>query len=237
MRKRTVSRENKVAFMENNELKHRKNIKLKAVGWLFRTAKVPPRANKSKVPRFFKTGTSNGLSLENLMKEITQVLTEKKRICISWWIKTSSIILQYLDHQNPNSRYILNIFPNYFSCLSIICSIDAFKDEVKPVVTERYNFECWDNTMKRTFFTFWNYRDFEANNKQNKFSIKFYSPGLVSWIDTLMKEVRPLIFKKNKSEYRDLSILIAIWGIFGAKGFYCSDQNQGCFLRMPQKKC
>ena len=80
-------------------------------------------------------------------------------------------------------------------------------EEVGLVVTAKYDFECRDKSV--TPFNFWNYRDFNAKNILNDFSIKSFSPG----VDSLMREIKQVYAEKNECEYRDISLLIALFGL------------------------
>ena len=71
-------------------------------------------------------------------------------------------------------------------------------EEIKPVVTEKYDFENRDESKTiKTPFNFWDYRDFDVKIKLNDFSIKSYSPTLDFWIETLMKRIKILDTEKK----------------------------------------
>ena len=84
-------------------------------------------------------------------------------------------------------------------------------EKIKPVVTEKYDFEYRDKSIIIiTPVTFRDYRDFDAKNT-HEFSIKSYSLRVDVLMETLMKEIKSVGTEKNENEYRDLSILIALF--------------------------
>ena len=53
--------------------------------------------------------------------------------------------------------------------------MEAFMEEIKPAVTEKYAFEYRDKTVKITAFNFWDYRELDTKKKLNEVKIKYYS--------------------------------------------------------------
>ena len=87
--------------------------------------------------------------------------------------------------------------------------------EIKPVVTEKYDFEYRKKSIKTTVFSFRDYRDFDATNNLKNFPIKSSSPGLGFLIKTLLKEIKPVVTQENEYDYRDItkSIFRSFWTI------------------------
>ena len=70
-------------------------------------------------------------------------------------------------------------------------------EEIKPIVTELYEFESRDKSIIIEVFDFLDYRDFDARNKLNEFFIKSCSPRVASLFEKLMKNIKPVVSDKN----------------------------------------
>ena len=87
-------------------------------------------------------------------------------------------------------------------------------------------FECRVKSIM-TAFIFWNLPDFNANKKLNEFLIKPFFSVQISW----MRSWRSMLCRWLSRimyvyDYRDISMLIELFGFFGLCGFWCKDQNQ-----------
>ena len=60
---------------------------------------------------------------------------------MSKWIKVSSIILQFLDRQDSDANTKSNNFPIKSSCTSLNIFIETSMEDIKPVATEKNEFE------------------------------------------------------------------------------------------------
>ena len=73
-------------------------------------------------------------------------------------------------------------------------------EESKPVVTEKYDFKNRGNSIQKSHFILWDYRDFHAKNKMKKIPMKScsLSPNFV--IEIFMKEIKRVVGEKNEFE-------------------------------------
>ena len=70
-------------------------------------------------------------------------------------------------------------------------------EEIKPVVTERYDFEYRDKSILITSFSFWYWLYFDAKNYLIEIPKQFSSLSVAFLIATLMMEIKPVITVKN----------------------------------------
>ena len=88
--------------------------------------------------------------------------------------------------------------------------------EIRRVVTEIKHFECRGESIMIPPFSFWDSRVSDANNILNEFSKerKLFSPSVVSLIQSMMKDIKPVVTEKNKHEHRHVSLPIALSRFF-----------------------
>ena len=101
-----------------------------------------------------------------------------------------------------------------FSCKSITWSIEALMEEMKTLVTKKDDFEYRDESIIIPSFIFWDFTAFDPKNKLNELAFKSLFLSVDFSIGTLLKEIKPIVTEKNEYKNRNISILIAIFGIF-----------------------
>ena len=74
-------------------------------------------------------------------------------------------------------------------------------------------------TREINSINFLDYQALDAKIKLNKLSIKSLYPFIELLGGTVKKEIIPVVTQNYEYEYRDISILIAFFGIFGLPGF------------------
>ena len=67
---------------------------------------------------------------------------------------------------------------------------------------------------------------------KNPLSIEFYSISVNFSIETLTKQVKPVVREKEDFDYHDKSFLSAFFGMFGLSGFLCKEQNPKHFKQL-----
>ena len=60
------------------------------------------------------------------------------------------------------------------SCPSIIFSIEALVEGIKPIVTEKCSFEYRDESLIMTPFNNWDLWNFDAKNKPENFCMNYF---------------------------------------------------------------
>ena len=88
--------------------------------------------------------------------------------------------------------------------------------EIKTVVTENYDNENRETSklfaLSRIFRT---HRDSAARFKTNNFKVDCTCTSLKLSIETMLEENKPVVMERHEFEYRDESILKALFGTFG----------------------
>ena len=67
----------------------------------------------------------------------------------------------------------------------------------------------------KTSFIVCDYHDIDAKMKLHNFLFRSFSLNVGFLIETLMREIKPVVTEKNEYEYRAKSILVAPFSIFG----------------------
>ena len=70
-------------------------------------------------------------------------------------------------------------------------------EEITPVVTKKYDFEYRDESIIITPFNFWDFTDLDAKNKLNELAFESLSLSVGFSIETLLKEIKPVVTEKN----------------------------------------
>ena len=96
-------------------------------------------------------------------------------------------------------------------------TIEALMEEIKPVLREKDAFYYRDESIILTPFSFYDYRVFDSKTELNDSSLKSFSQNVPLFVESLTKEMKPVVTDKNEYKYRDLSILIAFCGNFGLR--------------------
>ena len=98
-------------------------------------------------------------------------------------------------------------------------------EEIKPVVTQKIDFGYQGKSISFEPFHCLDYPDSDAKNKLTDFSFKTCSPSKNFFIETLMKEIRPVVTEQNEYEYRGKSKLKLLFGAFRLQGDSWKYQN------------
>ena len=85
------------------------------------------------------------------MKEIKFVVTDKHEYEYQN-ISLKLTLFVSLDYQDSDARTKVNNLPINFSSTNLEFSMEILMEEIEPVVTEKHDFECRDNSLLKPLF-------------------------------------------------------------------------------------
>ena len=83
------------------------------------------------------------------------------------------------------------------------CSIEASTEQIKPVVTMKYDFECRDKPILMTVFNISDCRYFDARIKIHDFHIEGSYERVKFFIETSMTKTKSVVMEKHDFENRN----------------------------------
>ena len=184
----------------------------------------------------FAAGLFSGLDgpyffefVEKWRNFICQLCEAQLRPCVTsatskcYGIGSSTTFLQSV--QNTSSVLFFHRKLLYIQKLTI----ETFMNGIRPVVTEKEQFESGDESILIAHFWFLAVPEFQSKNGTALFLIEFSSVSVRYSIETLMEEIKPLNMK-NEFEYRYEAMSKALIRFFVLSGFWCQDQNALFFI-------
>ena len=134
-----------------------------------------------------------------------------------------------MDYQVPAAEVKLSVFL-FNRLLQVKLSIEALMEEIKPVLSETFELKHRDQSFLIVFFLETS-DDLETDSrmKTNAF-FKFFSCIKFS-IEILMEEIKQIFAERSEFEYRDRSVMIALFGNFGVSRTQREEQNHQFFKR------
>ena len=93
--------------------------------------------------------------------------------------------MESLDYSDSNARIEVMGFSIETSFINVTLSIETLMEEIKPVVSEKVDFECRDKSkIVPFFFEFFDYQECEARHKAKGCSIEYPCDGIGIDIET-----------------------------------------------------
>ena len=116
-------------------------------------------------------------------------------------------------------------------CMSFNLSIAILLEEIRLIVLEKFEISYRHNSMKKTF-DFRERPDFDFKIQLTQSWIKFFPLVVRLLILTLMKQIKPVVTRKQHFDIRYESFSDHLSGNFGLSRFRCKNQNQWFFNRI-----
>ena len=105
-------------------------------------------------------------------------------------------------------------------------------EEIKPLNTEKPEFENRDDSIIKALSGNLDHQDSDATVKVNHFSIKSSFNVVQFSLDTLMEETKLVGTEIHVFEYWDNSLLLAFLGNFGQSSFACKRRSKRLLNRI-----